>query len=102
MKQQKVIERISSDSKLYNALVKIGSLQRYRNNEIIYIQGDDAQNFYLLKSGKVKLFFTSPNGMELTVKILGTHHIFGDASYFSKSPRLTSAECTNRYRTTFR
>ncbi|WP_428908250.1 Crp/Fnr family transcriptional regulator [Niallia sp. Krafla_26] len=91
MSQTDVLEKVSNDSKLYSAFKEIGTLQRYRKDEIIYLQDDEAQNFYLLKSGRVKLFLTSANGMELTVKILGTHHIFGDASYFSKSPRLTSA-----------
>lgn len=86
-----MMEMVQKDSNLFSAIEKVGTLQRYKKNEIIYLQDDDAQEFYLLKSGRVRLFLTSLSGNELTVKILGTSHIFGDASYFSKNSRLTSA-----------
>lgn len=76
---------------LYNVIEKIGTLQRYKKGEIIYLQDDHAQTFYLLKSGRVRLFFTSLNGNELNLRILGANKIFGDASYFSQTPRVTSA-----------
>ena len=84
-------ESVSKDSNLYNAIEKIGTTQRYKKNDIIYFQDDKANTFYLLKSGRVRLFLTSLSGNELTIKILDANSIFGDASYFSRSPRLTSA-----------
>jgi CRP/FNR family cyclic AMP-dependent transcriptional regulator len=84
-------ETVSKESNLYNVIEKIGTLQRYKKNEIIYLQDDDASTFYLLKSGRVRLFFTAINGNELTVKMLRANQIFGDASYFSRTPRVTSA-----------
>lgn len=85
------LEPGENESNLYHVMDKIGTVQRYKKNEIIYLQDDDAQTFYLLKSGRVKLFFSSMNGNELTVKILRANNIFGDASYFSRTPRVTSA-----------
>lgn len=82
---------VSNESNLYSAIEKIGTLRRYNKNEVIYLQDDSANTFYLLKSGRVRQFFTSENGNELTVKILGANKIFGEASYFSKTPRVTSA-----------
>lgn len=79
------------ESNLYSAIEKIGNLQSFRKNEIIYLQGEPAHSFYLLKSGRVRLFFTSVHGNELTLKILGAGKSFGDASYFSHTPRATSA-----------
>ena len=84
-------ETVLTESSLYSTIERIGTLQRYKKNEIIYLQDDDANTFYLLKSGRVRLFFTSINGNELTLKILGASKIFGDASYFSNTPRVTSA-----------
>jgi CRP/FNR family cyclic AMP-dependent transcriptional regulator len=91
MNQVNTLETVSKESNLYSAIEKVGTLQRYKKNDIIYLQDDDAHNFYLLKSGRVRLFLTSINGNELTVKILGANKTFGDASYFSRTPRLTSA-----------
>ncbi|MEW9671822.1 Crp/Fnr family transcriptional regulator [Ammoniphilus sp. 3BR4] len=85
------LKAVPKESNLYSAMEKIGNQQHYRKNEIIYIQDDEADTFYLLKSGRVRLFFTAVNGNELTVKILGAGQIFGDASYFSHTPRATSA-----------
>lgn len=82
---------IAKESTLYSVMEKIGTLQHYKKDEMIYLQEDDAETFYLLKSGRVRLFFSSLNGNELTVKILGANSLIGDASYFSQTPRVTSA-----------
>jgi CRP/FNR family transcriptional regulator len=91
MNQVNTREIMSQESNLFTVIDKIGSLQRYKKNEIIYLQDDSAQTFYLIKSGRVRQFFTGLNGNELTVKILGANKIFGEASYFSRTPRVTSA-----------
>ena len=91
MNQVNIREIVSKESNLYSIIEKIGALQHYNKNEIIYLQDDSVHTFYLLKSGRVRQFFTSVNGNELTVKILGVNNIFGEASYFSRTPRVTSA-----------
>lgn len=91
MNQVNIRESVSKESNLYSVIEKIGTLQHYKKNEIIYLQDDSVHTFYLLKSGRVRQFFTSVNGNELTVKILGVNNIFGEASYFSRTPRVTSA-----------
>lgn len=91
MSQANILKSISKESNLYNAIENIGTYKRYKKNEIIYFQEDEARNFFLLKAGRVRLFFTAMNGNELTMKILGRDEIFGDASYFSHSARITSA-----------
>ncbi len=90
MKQVNLLESLSSAS-LCEEIEKIGTFKRYKKNEIIYLQDDQADSFYLLKSGRVRLFFTALNGNEKTMKILMPGEIFGDASYFSRSTRITSA-----------
>nr|WP_295972222.1 Crp/Fnr family transcriptional regulator [uncultured Bacillus sp.] len=91
MNPSSILKSLSKESSLYSAIEKIGTLQRFKKNEIIYFQEYEAHNFFLLKSGRVRLFFTAVNGNELTVKILGADEIFGDASYFSRTARITSA-----------
>ncbi|MBB6446633.1 Crp/Fnr family transcriptional regulator [Bacillus benzoevorans] len=91
MSQSNILKALSKESNLYTAIETIGTLQRFKKNEIIYLQDDEACNFFLLKSGRVRLFFTAMTGNELTMKILGADDIFGDASYFSHTARITSA-----------
>ena len=85
------LKTTSKNMKLYNIIEKVGIQKRYQKNEIIYLQDDPADMFFLLKSGRARLFFTFINGNELTLKILGSSTIFGETSYFSHTPRVTSA-----------
>jgi len=82
---------VEKGSNLYNAIEKVGTVQKYRKGEMIYFQDDAASEFYLIKSGRVRLFLTSTEGNEITLKLLGPNMIFGDASHLSHTPRLTSA-----------
>lgn len=83
--------KIDNSSNLYSAIEKVGTVQKYQKGEIIYFQDDAASEFYLIKSGRVRLFLTSKEGNEITLKLLGPNMIFGDASHLSHTPRLTSA-----------
>lgn len=49
-----------------------------------------AENFYLIKSGRVRMFLISPEGTELTIEILRKEKLFGESSCFSYGSRLTS------------
>ena len=53
----------------------------------IYTQGDPAENFYLVTSGRVRVFTLSLAGRETTVEILETGRIFGEASFLSSVHR---------------
>lgn len=78
------------ESKLYPVFEKAGTVQNYKKNEMIYFQGDPADTFYLIKSGRVRLFLISKEGTELTLEILRAGELFGEASYFSYIHRITS------------
>ena len=67
----------------------------FKNNQIIYLQGEIAKNFYYLKEGRVQVFVNSPHGLE---KILTTYkkgEIFGEASFFDGFPRMSSAKTSS-------
>lgn len=69
----------------------IGSVRQFKKGEIIYHQGDLAQNFCYLKKGKVKVFMTSVDGMEKTLNTASSGEIFGEGAFFDKKPRVSSA-----------
>ena len=81
---------IDIGSELFNIFEKAGKLQRYKKNEIIYFQEDPAEKFYLIKSGRVRIYLVSQEGTELTIDILRAGKVFGEASYFTYASRLTS------------
>ncbi|MCY6959802.1 Crp/Fnr family transcriptional regulator [Clostridium brassicae] len=81
---------ISINSDFYKIFEEAGIIQRYSKNEMIYFQEDVAESFYLIKSGRVRIFLISPEGTELTIEILRKGKLFGESSYFSYGSRLTS------------
>lgn len=63
----------------------------YRQGEMVYLQGTQADRFYYLKSGRVRIFLQSADGAEKTLRILEPGNIFGEASFFDGLPRVSSA-----------
>lgn len=64
----------------------------YYKGDIIYHQGDFANSFYYLSSGRVNVFMTSPDGIEKTLNTAQNGEILGEAAFFDKMPRVSSAK----------
>lgn len=77
---------------LITAFEGISSVRIFEKNKVIYSQGDDANSFYYLKKGRVKVFITSESGMEKTLSIIGKGAILGEAAFFDEQPRISSAK----------
>ena len=54
--------------------------------ESLFFQGDNATNFYLVLSGRIKLFRISPEGKEKVVEIMETGATFAEALMFMDEP----------------
>ncbi len=54
--------------------------------ESLFFQGGDANNFYLVVSGRVKLYRVSPEGKEKVVEIMETGATFAEALMFMNEP----------------
>ena len=63
----------------------------YNKNERKYMQGERAECFYYLKSGKARIFFSSPDGIEKTLTNVEEGCILGEAAFFDGMPRVSSA-----------
>ena len=57
----------------------------------VFDQGDPSRVIYLVKTGKVRLARTTPDGKDVTVALLGPGDVFGEETLFSDSPRTTNA-----------
>jgi len=55
----------------------------YQNGESIFIEGDDSNGFYLIASGKVKVYKMSPDGKEKILHILNPGEPFGEVAVFT-------------------
>lgn len=67
------------------------AVKKIAKGSIIYHQGDTAEFFYYLKSGRVKVIMTSPDGLEKTLSTASGGEILGEAAFFDKMPRISSA-----------
>lgn len=82
---------VKSESELWKIFEKVGFLKTVNAGTIIYNQSESTVNFFYLKSGRVKVFITSPDGAEKTLAIHEPGSLFGETSAFDRIPRLASA-----------
>jgi CRP/FNR family cyclic AMP-dependent transcriptional regulator len=62
-----------------------------RRGEILFSEGDDGNQLYVVTEGKIKLGRTSPDGRENLLAILGPGQMFGELSFFDPGPRSATA-----------
>ena len=77
---------------LWNILGESFTPKIYRQNQMIYRQGFSANEFYYLKTGKIKIFISSENGVEKTLTVKENGGVFGEAAFFDGMPRVSSAK----------
>jgi CRP-like cAMP-binding protein len=60
--------------------------------ETLFHKGDASAGFYLVVYGQVKLAFTSPQGADKVVEIIGPGMSFGEAIMFLETPHVVYAQ----------
>ncbi|MGB6697889.1 MAG: Crp/Fnr family transcriptional regulator [Methylocella sp.] len=79
------------DPKSFLAMVGEGrSIGEYREDEIVFSQGDPADAVFYVQSGKVKLTVVSEQGKEAVVALLGTNDFFGEGCLAGQARRITT------------
>jgi CRP/FNR family transcriptional regulator len=66
--------------------------RRFKKGEAIFSEGDDGDGFFLVATGQVKIFKSSPKGKEQILHILGPGEPFGEVPVFSGQQFPASAE----------
>lgn len=79
------------ENKIQAVFEKEKPVKKILKGSIIYHQGDKARCFYYLKKGRVKVVMTSADGMEKTLSTASAGEILGEAAFFDKMPRISSA-----------
>ena len=89
----KKISQILATTPLFKGLSKphldeIGTItldRNYQRGESIFMEGDEADGFYIVANGQVKIFKTSLEGKEQILHIYGPGNPFGEVPVFSGS-----------------
>ena len=63
-------------------LSKITSLRSFRQGETVFVEGEPASGFYILFSGKVKIFKLSREGKEQILHIIEPGDSFAEITVF--------------------
>lgn len=75
---------------LYTYFEQAGFLQTYAPQDVIYMQGDQAKRMYFIKEGRVRAYYITSSGKELTFEIIEKGRIFGESSFLSQCARPVS------------
>lgn len=70
------------DKSEIETLREIGSIRRLRRGEVLFFEGDSAVGFYILLSGRVRIYKSSPEGREYTLHIIRSGQMFAEAAIF--------------------
>lgn len=62
-------------------------LMKIRRGQIIFAEGDEATDVYLVREGKVQVSLVSPQGREIILRELGAHQVFGETAAIDSLPR---------------
>lgn len=67
-------------------------LREFKKDELIFHQGDESREVYIVLKGKVRVYKISPAGNETSIAIFSTHDIIGEYAALDNLPRSASAK----------
>lgn len=66
-------------------------IHNFKKNQIIYTQGEDAENLWCLLKGKVKIYKDGIGGRQQIIRLIRPVQYFGYRAYFADEPHMSSA-----------
>ena len=63
----------------------------FRQGEVVFHRDDPGQVLYIIRSGKVRIYITSPEGQEVVLAVFGPGDYFGELALLDGQPRSASA-----------
>lgn len=82
-------------SRYYPLFEEVGTEFVIRSGNVLYMQGDRSSNLYLVKSGRVRMFYIGENGQEVTYRIIGEGQLIGEAAFLSHLQQATISAVTD-------
>ncbi len=66
--------------------------KEYSKDELIFRQGDESREVYIILRGKVRIYKISPSGNETSIDIFSTADVLGEFAALDNQPRSTAAQ----------
>jgi CRP-like cAMP-binding protein len=66
-------------------------LKEFAKDEIIFRQGDESREIYIVLKGLVRIYKISPGGGETSIDIFSTHDLIGELAALDYQPRSATA-----------
>ena len=63
----------------------------YKKDELLFRQGDESREVYIILKGKVRIYKISPSGNETSIDIFGQYDVLGEFAALDNEPRSTAA-----------
>lgn len=79
------MEDIKTNLTLEPFFAQAGRQICYAAGETIYLQGENAEHLYYISQGRVRAFYVTKSGKELTFEIIEKGRIIGESSFLSHS-----------------
>ena len=95
--RQSGIFKVLDDNELRD-LEKIARERRLVAGEAIFWEGEDADRFYIVAQGKIKVTKLASTGKEIILSFFGPGEIFGEAAVFEGKPYPASARSVSAAR----
>lgn len=99
IKSTSLFEGLSGEE--VEAISKLIFEKKYGKGETIFFEGDEADGFYIVSSGQIKVFKMNPMGKEHILHIFGPGEPVGEVPVFSKQPFPANAEALVKSSTLF-
>ncbi|HXF62883.1 MAG TPA: Crp/Fnr family transcriptional regulator [Caldilineaceae bacterium] len=73
-------------------LVNDFRLREFEKDEIIFRQGDESREVYIVLKGMVRIYKISPGGGETSIDLFSTHDLLGEMAALDYQPRSATAK----------
>ena len=71
-------------------------LREFDKDDIIFRQGDESRELYILLKGKVRIFKISPSGNETSIDIFSVNDVIGELAAIDSSPRSATGKAIGK------
>lgn len=77
-------------------LVEDFRLREFQKDDIIFRQGDESRELYIVLRGKVRIYKISPSGNETSIDIFSDHDVIGELAAIDSSPRSATGKAIGK------
>ncbi|MCW2529681.1 MAG: transcriptional regulator, Crp/Fnr family [Pseudonocardiales bacterium] len=67
-------------------------VRKLARGQVLFTEGEPSDHLYVVRSGRLRVFLTSPRGEELVLSIVGPGEALGELSILDRRPRSASVD----------